>query len=472
MGDIRQKDTVCVVLDIGKSFAKVSLINHEGKILSERRVVTPRLHAHLYAAYDVDRLHSWFLGQLRELSVRYDIDRIVPVTHGATCAFLSEDGQLLQPIQDYEAAIPQLYREAYNAIRPHFSHTLSPSLPNGLNMGCQIYWHARRDPKFFERVRWILSYPQYWTWRLSGALTTEVTSMGCHTDLWAPLQKTYSSMAIRQGWVERFPELKNAWDEAGPLRPDIADATGLSRDCKVLVGLHDTNAALASVIVRQHRDPSFIPPAMLSTGTWFIALAPETSVSDLKAERDCLAKVDVFGNPVACSRFMGGRAYDLITHGMTATDVDPAITQAVMRDGALALPSFDDAGGPYQGRRGEIRGLKVDTPAHRAALGQLYLAMVSDTCLNLIHADGPLLIEGVAARHPHLCALIASVRNTPVYVNDTSNGVTLGAGAIAYYHEATPPAPNYRRIDPLLKDEVLKYRSVWSQALLETGKAA
>ena len=27
-------------------------------------------------------------------------------------------------------------------------------------------------------------YPQYWAYRLTGVLANEVTSLGCHTDLW------------------------------------------------------------------------------------------------------------------------------------------------------------------------------------------------------------------------------------------------------------------------------------------------
>jgi sugar (pentulose or hexulose) kinase len=36
------------------------------------------------------------------------------------------------------------------------------------------------------RVAHILLYPQYWSWRLSGVMATEVTSLGTHTDLWRP----------------------------------------------------------------------------------------------------------------------------------------------------------------------------------------------------------------------------------------------------------------------------------------------
>ncbi len=64
--------------------------------------------------------------------------------------------------------------------------TGSPTLPMGLNLGAQIHWQARRFPDAFAKTRHILMYPQYWAFRLTGVAASEATSLGCHTDLWAP----------------------------------------------------------------------------------------------------------------------------------------------------------------------------------------------------------------------------------------------------------------------------------------------
>ncbi len=459
--------SVCAVFDAGRSFAKLSLVTASGEVRHESRINTPTLHTGIYGALDTDALYGWLIRQLKGLSGAYRIDRIIPVAHGAACAFLDADGGLVQPIHDYEATIPAEVCEAYARVRPAFDETLSPPLPNGLNLGAQLFWHARRNPEMFARVRWLLPYPQYWAWRLSGALTSEVTSLGCHSDLWCPARGDFSSLAYVEGWAQRFAPLRSAWDTAGYVRPEIAAATGLSADTKICVGVHDTNAALAAT----HAGWDGEAPALLSTGTWFIAMAPGAPLGHLQAERDCLGAVDVFGQPVACARFMGGRAYELITGArarMTtnaAPVIDEALLRSVMRDAALALPSFLDAGGPYPNHRGEIRGLRHDTPGTRAALGLLYQALVSHTCIDLIQSGRPLLIEGMAARNPLLCGLIAALHDRPVFVNTDVSGVTLGAAALAFRGEAAPPRLAYRRCEPVLAEEMRAYSRLWTAAV-------
>lgn len=453
---------MCAVFDAGKTFAKLSIVGADGRVWAERRTATPYFDTPLYRAFDSDRLFAWLLAQLKDLGRTYAIDRIIPVAHGAACAFLDAKGALVQPIQDYESRIPEPFASAYARARPDFAETCSPALPGGLNLGAQIHWHARRDPDAFRRVRWILPYPQYWAWRLSGVLSSEVTSLGCHTDLWSPRAGGFSSLVRNEGWDDRFAPLRRAWDRIGPLRADVAQATGLLATVQVCAGLHDSNAALAATLLAG--GPL---PAVLSTGTWFVAMAPGAPLHGLQAERDCLVAVDVFGQPVPCARFMGGRTFDVITCGQTEVPVDSDALSAVIRDGGLAMPNFVEAGGPFPGRRGEIRNLRRDTPETRAALGLLYLAMLSTECLGLIQAGDSLLVEGAAARNDTLCRLIAALHDGPVLVNDGVSGVTRGAAALAFFGEHEVPTVIGRRVTPLLRQEVRAYRHLWHDALRE-----
>lgn len=455
------------IFDVGRSFAKLSIVTACGDVLSEARVGIPALHTDVYGALDTDALFNWLLAQLKAVAGLHPIDRIIPVAHGAACAFVDAEGHLVQPIQDYETPIPAEVAAAYARRRPGFDETLSPPLPKGLNLGAQIFWHAHRDPEMFARVHAIIPYPQYWAWRLSGVLSSEITSLGCHSDLWAPAHNDFSSLAHEEGWAARFAPLHHAWDTLGTLRPDVAQATGLDAKVRVLCGVHDNNAALSASL---HHWDSFgdgrTDWALLSTGTWFIAMAPGAPLDNLKAERDCLGAVDIYGRPVPCARFMGGRAYQIITRGRGgAVPVDVTTLRTVLRDSALALPSFLDAGGPFPGHRGEIRDLAHDNSHTRAALGMLYQALLSHTCLGLIQSGRPLLIEGMAARSPTLCGLIAALHEAPVYVNAEVSGVTLGATALAFHGEAPAPKLNYSRVEPLLAAEVQAYNRLWTAAV-------
>ncbi len=453
---------LAVVLDIGKTNVKASVVTAEGAVLACETTPTPRLEHAPYAAFDVERIYEWFLSTLRAYAARYAIARLIPVTHGATCALLDGEGRLAAPVLDYEFGIPEPYASDYERARPLFAETLTPALPNGLNLGRQIYWLQRRDPQAFARVRQIMLYPQYWAWRFSGAFASEATSLGCHTDLWRPREGDFSSLAVDHGWAERMPEVLPAWTEVGPIRPGLAAATGLPRGCVVHVGVHDTNAALYSILAEHEAGPA---PAVLSTGTWFVAMNPGGPLDQLSAERDCLANVDVFGRATPSARFMGGRTYDAVFGGrMDIAAADEAI-QALMARGAMALPNFLSAGGPFPGERGEMRGIDPNDAEARGLLGSIFLALISDVCLDLAGSRGAVVLEGPAAKNPVFRRVLAALREGPLLVRDEANGVTLGAGALAFRALARPSATTKTTVEPFAPGVARAYRDAWREAI-------
>jgi sugar (pentulose or hexulose) kinase len=204
-----------VVLDIGKTNAKLTLIDAAGKTLAERRTPNTVRRDGPYPHHDTERLWGWMLGELRGMSQLARIRAIVPVTHGATAA-LVDDAGLVLPVPDYEH-VPGDAADAarYESLRPSFEESGSPQLPAGLNLGRQLDWLQARFPSEFARAKHVLMYPQYWAWRLCGVAASEVTSLGCHTDLWRPRVGRWSSLVERLGWEPLFPPRREA---AGRLR--------------------------------------------------------------------------------------------------------------------------------------------------------------------------------------------------------------------------------------------------------------
>src|SRR5262249_9227123 len=147
---------------------------------------------------------------------------------------------------DYEQPIPEQIRRAYEAERDAFSLSGSPPLPNGLNLGAQLYFLESLDPELLSGWRRIVPWPQYWSWLLCGGVASEVTSLGCHTDLWQPLTRAPSPLAFRRGWSARLAPLHRAGDVLGTLSPSWVERTGLSANVRVYCGLHDSNAALVA----------------------------------------------------------------------------------------------------------------------------------------------------------------------------------------------------------------------------------
>ena len=208
--------TATIVIDIGKTNAKLTLIDADGLTLREERCANNILTDGPYPHHDTERLWAWMLETFRTFAGIAKIGAIVPVTHGATAALVDDDGLVL-PILDYESKLPEEIDAEYALVRPAFSETYSPNLPAGLNLGRQLAWLERRFPTEFARAKYILMYPQYWAWRLSGVAASEVTSLGCHTDLWDTVAQDYSSLVVHKGWGSLFPSMQAASNVLGPL---------------------------------------------------------------------------------------------------------------------------------------------------------------------------------------------------------------------------------------------------------------
>lgn len=415
------------VFDVGKTNAKLVLRDLERQddlfMTSEPNSVR---HEGPYPHYDTNRLWSFVLTSLRECASAHRVDALSVTTHGA-CAALVDDKDLVLPVLDYESALPEETGEAYERLRPGFDESFSPGLPCGLNLGRQLHWLERHHAAAFAAARHILLYPQYWVWRLTGVAASEVTSLGCHTDLWAPASGTFSSLVGRAGWRAKFPPLRGAFDAVGVVRPEIADQAGLGgRTIPVHCGIHDSNASLLPHILARRA-----PMSVVSTGTWVIALAVGGSLVSLDPARDMLANVDALGRPVPSARFMGGRDYDLLT-GRDGAVPSAAEVGRVLAEEVMALPTFSIGTGPFPSHAGRCT---VDpailSPGERAAMASLYTALMTAEMLGAMTADGPTVVEGPFARNVLFLEALGALTGRPVLVTNSTAGTSAGAALLS-----------------------------------------
>jgi sugar (pentulose or hexulose) kinase len=443
---------VVAVLDIGKTNVKVALFS-EGKLLWEKSAPNRILPGPPYPHEDVESAWSFLLAALGEAGRKYQISAVVPTAHGAAGALLGMNA-LAAPVMDYEFAGVEEIEPDYANIRPPFSESLSPRVTAGLNLGRQLAYQKWRCPELFAQAKHFVAYPQYWAWRLTGIAASEVTSLGSHTDLWAPRQGRVSSLVEALGVENLIPPLRRAFDPLGPIKPEIAAATGLAPETRVHCGVHDSNAALLPYLVSREA-----PFTVLSTGTWVILLSVGLSLDQLDPADDTLANVDALGRPTATGRFMGGREYAVIAGG--GGNPDRAALERVIAAGALALPCFSGQGGPYATTKGVIRGAVAD--GDRTALATLYCALVSDLMLTRMGAaSGDLIVEGTFAGNLAFCQTLGALRpKQSVFAAEDTAGTARGAAMLAHwpptYAVAAPTA-----VPPAAIARLDAYRDAWT----------
>lgn len=439
-----------IVIDMGKSLSKVSLWDRAGRRLDARA----RPNAVGSGVLDVAGIADWLVEALAAWSAHL-VEAIVPVGHGAGVAALRDGALAFAPL-DYEAAIPADVMARYRAARDPFGVTGSPALPHGLNLGAQLWWLEEQGALAGTTL---LPWAQYWAWFLSGVAVSEVSSLGCHSDLWAPSAGDFSPLAKRMGWAEQFAPRAHAGDVLGMLRSELAAVTGLSPHVRVLAGVHDSNAALHGA--RGFAEVADCEATVLSTGTWFVAMRRAQGDAPVLPEgRDCLVNVDVDGRAVPSARFMGGREIEIACAGQPVDDPaeQAALVAAVpglLASGAMLLPTLAPGCGPFPDHAARW----IAEAGDKRAAACLYAALVADAALDLIGARETLLVEGRFAGAEVFVRALAALRpDMRVMVADGPADAAFGA--LRLIEPGLAPSAQLRQVEPLAGD-LSAYRARW-----------
>lgn len=440
------------VLDIGKTNAKVALVDTDRMIEVAVRTRPNRvLLAPPYPHFDIEGLWDFFLDSLRHFHAEHGVDEISVTTHGACLVLLTEAGELACPVLDYEHDGPDGLAQDYDKIRPPFSDSGSPRLPMGLNAGAQLHWLLGTVRNLQDRVAQVVTYPQYWSGRLTGHFATEATSLGCHTDLWLPQLGRFSDLPQQLGLP--MAPLSRASDVAGQITSEIAAATGLPVSTKVRSGLHDSNASLLPYLNRLDG-----PFSVVSTGTWVICMSMGGDSPSLDPARDTLINVNALGDPVPSARFMGGREYELMkqeTSDPTAEDISH-----VLASQKALFPAIQLGSGPFCGCCGGWSDAMM-TPGEKGAALSLYLALVTATSLDLISAKGPILVEGPFAQNDLYLDMLAEKTGRTVFVSNAKTGTSIGASMLCR-PLASADVPLVERPSPEDASHLAAYGEWWT----------
>jgi len=447
------------IFDAGKTHLKLSVVDPPTlEVLHFRSCDTPWIPAAPYSHLNHEAAEVFLIDALRDCPLRHRIGTVLPIGHGAAAALLCNDGTLAAPILDYEDPAISSVDALYVPRRDRFAETLSPDLPLGLNLGRQLLFLKTLHGALYDRAASIVPYPQYWALRMCGVAASEVTSLGCHSDLWHPRTSQFSRFAASEGFAALFAPLRKAGDCLGTITPAFALRTGLTSDVRVHCGIHDSNAAYLGHLIASEDSV----PTVISSGTWVVIMAKSADPAHLIADRDHLANVDALGGIVPTARFMGGREYEVIA-GVHSPAPAIATLDALIEEDVLALPSFASSGGPFCDSNGSIRSARNLSPIERATLATLYVALVTDQCLSDLGAKGDIVVEGVLTQNPLYGSILAALR--------VGQRVLLADGEAASRRAAcslcgeTTAAGLALSVAVPVSSDVAAYRSIWQHAI-------
>ena len=420
------------VFDVGKTNAKLVVLDTtSGRELVSHRMTNRVVSDGLYPHYDTDALWAFLIASLKAVAGTPGFDAISVTTHGAAAALLDANGELALPVLDYEHEYSQDIRSDYDRIRPAFTETFSPRLAMGLNLGAQLHYQKAAFPDAFAQVRTIVTYAQYWSGRLSGHYTTEVTSLGCHTDLWNPALGRFSTLVDTLDLSGLLAPVHSAFEALGPVLAPLASEIGLPADRNIPVhcGIHDSNASLLPHLIGEE-----VPFSVVSTGTWVVSFGVGGDLERLDPARDTLANVDAYGRAVPSARFMGGREYEVLTSGLEvveAESISEELIQTVIERGMMLLPSVIPGSGPFPAMTAAWISADGASDAERHVAICLYLALMTQESLRLLNAGGTIRVEGPFAKNELYLSALSAFSGRDVVALEGSTGTSLGAALLA-----------------------------------------
>lgn len=297
---------VIAIFDIGKTNKKLFLFNESYQIVFEKSAhFDETVDEDGDPCEDINSLKGFIAEGLKTVLdlKEFKIRAINCSSYGASLVYLDEAGNNIGPLYNYLKPYPpklqKQFYDTYGGEKIFSFQTASPVL-GSLNSGMQLYRLKYENPDFFNRIQYALHLPQYLSYLLSGKPFSEITSIGCHTNLWHFQNKDYHHWVSREGLLEKFPPLAPSDMVVHPAASAYPHAIG--------IGLHDSSSALIPYLV------SFQEPfVLISTGTWAISLNPfnQTPLTREELECDCLCYLQYTGAPVKASRLFAGHFHEV-----------------------------------------------------------------------------------------------------------------------------------------------------------------
>ncbi len=438
---------VAAIFDIGKTNKKLFLFNEQYEIVHELQDSFQEItDEEGDACDDLDKISSWVLSSMDAVTVMpdYDISAVNFCSYGASFVHIDKEGNPLTPLynylKEYPADLTRTFYTEYGGESMFSVQTSSPVL-GSLNSGMQLYRLKKERPELFLKIHFSLHLPQYLASLISRKYYSDMTSIGCHTNLWNFVQNHYHEWVYREGIIDKLaPIVSSGYTHTISLN---------EKNIPVGVGLHDSSAALIPYL------ESFLEPfVLISTGTWCISLNPfnKKPLSIAELQEDCLSYISFQGKPVKASRIFAGHHHEQEIKRISAffhlpedyyknISFDPAIARALSqnKDDQYTIQLSTEPG--FKAR--ELKDFRnYEQAYHRLILDIMFRQtralhlILDEQQVKRIFVDG-----GFGKNSLYMHLLAEAFPRTEVFAASVSQATALGTALAIHHSWNTKPFP-------------------------------
>ena len=425
---------VIAIFDVGKTNKKLFLFDeHYKNVYDESQHIEETKDEDGFACEDVDALTKWIKNSFEKLlaTKSFQIRAVNFSAYGASFVYVDKHGKVIAPLYNYlkpySPFLQKKFYDTYGGESAFARQTASPVLGN-LNSGMQLYRLKYEKPEIFASVKYALHLPQYLSYIICSAVNSDITSIGCHTNLWDFQKNTYHRWVEQEGILDKLAPLKKSSEVAGYIENTIP----------VGVGLHDSSAALIPYLY------SFSEPfILLSTGTWCISLNPfnHNPLTDHELKHDCLCYLSYEGKSVKASRLFAGYEHEqqikrLSAHFNKSVDfykkvkADPELIKKISTQNITLKKTIEEQS--LFGNR-DLNEFKSFEEAYHQLITGLIIQQIKST--NLVLKDTgvkQIFVDGGFSENPIYMRLLANAYpEIKVYTASVAQASALGA-ALAF----------------------------------------
>jgi sugar (pentulose or hexulose) kinase len=442
---------VIAIFDIGKTNKKFFLLDESYQIVLERSVQFEEItDEDGDACDDINLLTSWVTKTLTEILLlkKFDVKAVNYSAYGASLVYINEAGEVIAPLYNYLKSYPDeikdgLY-EKYGGAEKLSCETASPVL-GSLNSGMQLYRIKIEMPELYSQIKYALHLPQYISYLISKNAYSDITSIGCHTQLWDYGKNSYHHWVTAEDLDNKLAPLHSSGATDKINFQDKILETG--------IGLHDSSAALIPYLAVFNE-----PFVLISTGTWCISLNPfnNTPLTIAELNKDCLCYMEYQGKPVKASRLFAGNEHEQQTKKLSQHFDKPpdyykkikyssAVVQQLQKKYSFDVPMKKNEGDMYSSvfQTRKLDAFKSYEEAYHCLLLDIMLQQFTSTKLVLsgsavkrIFVDGGFSNNSI---YMHLLAL--AFPNMEVYAASVAQATAMGAALAIHTKWNTQTVP-------------------------------
>lgn len=432
---------VIAIFDVGKTNKKLFLFDEHYHIVYEKTLqFTETVDEDGDPCENLAALTEWGRNSLKELTElkEFDIKALNFSAYGASFVHIDAEGKPVTPLYNYLKPFPEdLKKKFYNDYGGEIlvsMVTASPVLGN-LNSGMQLYRLKYQQPERFGQIEYSLHLPQYLSYLITGQAYSDITSIGCHTNLWNFPQDGYHEWVLREGISEKLAPLYSS--------ADAVEARAFWKDFKVGIGLHDSSAALIPYLACFNE-----PFVLISTGTWCITLNPfnKHPLTEDELRHDCLCYMSYKCEPVKASRLFAGNEHEIETkrlaqHFNVANDYYKKVEydeKIIMKLSGTTpqVPNIkfaDRSLADYKNYETAYHRLILDIMWQQLASTKL---VIQDETVKRIFVDG-----GFSKNSIYMHLLAEAFPEMEVYAASVAQATAVGAALAIHKHWNTKPLP-------------------------------